>query len=220
MGRQTLRKQLGSGSRQKTARRVIPSKSAKQTSQSRRVFYTNIFHQSFRQFLVPSFSGFSASLGGNVSRVYNILSSQEQNFYPTVSLNKNCKNCKELKFQRDLNIHVGLRQTSLASKLKFVKGWEYETYETKEVKKEHKEEAEVVEETEEQEAPVPLVRDLSNILHLNFSNSEVYINNQQNYLSTSSHANKSYLLKTFKVTTFEYKGFCKTKRASCRSIFA
>ena len=40
--RQTLRKQLGSGSKKKTASRVIPLKSAKEFSRSRRDFSTNI----------------------------------------------------------------------------------------------------------------------------------------------------------------------------------
>ena len=44
MGRQTLRKQLGSGSRKKSASRVIPAKSAKQASRSRR----NIFPKTYR----------------------------------------------------------------------------------------------------------------------------------------------------------------------------
>ena len=51
VGRQTLRKQLGSGSRKRKgaiavrqAIRFIPTKSAKQTSRSRRDIFTNIFH--------------------------------------------------------------------------------------------------------------------------------------------------------------------------------
>ena len=57
VGRQTLRKQLGSGSRKRKgaiggrelaywrqARRFIPTKSAKQTSRSRRDMFTNISH--------------------------------------------------------------------------------------------------------------------------------------------------------------------------------
>ena len=51
VGRQTLRKQLGSGSRKKKgaigvreASRFIPTKSAKQTSRSRRDIFTNISH--------------------------------------------------------------------------------------------------------------------------------------------------------------------------------
>ena len=44
VGRHTLRKQLGSGSRTRTARKVIPTKSAKQFSRSRRDIFANIFH--------------------------------------------------------------------------------------------------------------------------------------------------------------------------------
>ena len=44
VARQTLRKQLGSGSRKRTASRVIPTKSAKQISRSRRDIFTNISH--------------------------------------------------------------------------------------------------------------------------------------------------------------------------------
>ena len=41
---QTRRKQLGSGSRKKTASRVIPTKSTKQISRSRRDNFTNVSH--------------------------------------------------------------------------------------------------------------------------------------------------------------------------------
>ena len=44
VGRQTVRKQLGSGSRKRTASRVIPKKSAKQISRSQRDIFTNISH--------------------------------------------------------------------------------------------------------------------------------------------------------------------------------
>ena len=42
--RQTLRKLLGSGSRKRSASRIIPTKSAKQISRSQRDFFTNISH--------------------------------------------------------------------------------------------------------------------------------------------------------------------------------
>ena len=42
VGRQTLRKQLGNGSRKKTTSRVIPTKSTKQSSRSRRDLFANI----------------------------------------------------------------------------------------------------------------------------------------------------------------------------------
>ena len=44
VGRQTLRKQLGSGSRKRSASRVVPTKSAKQISRSRRDIFRNISH--------------------------------------------------------------------------------------------------------------------------------------------------------------------------------
>ena len=43
-GKQTLRKQLGSGSSKKTASRVIPTKFGKQISRSRRDVFANISH--------------------------------------------------------------------------------------------------------------------------------------------------------------------------------
>ena len=44
VGRKTLRKQLGSGSRKRISSRVIPTESAKQISRPRRDNFTNIFH--------------------------------------------------------------------------------------------------------------------------------------------------------------------------------
>ena len=44
VGRHTLRKQLGSGSRKRSSSRVIRAKSAKQISRSRRDIFTNISH--------------------------------------------------------------------------------------------------------------------------------------------------------------------------------
>ena len=42
VGKQTLKKQLGEGSRKTTASRIIPTKSTKQSSRSRRDIFTNI----------------------------------------------------------------------------------------------------------------------------------------------------------------------------------
>ena len=44
VGRQTLRKQLGSGSKKRTVSRVIPTKSSKQISRSARDDFTNNSH--------------------------------------------------------------------------------------------------------------------------------------------------------------------------------
>ena len=49
-GRHTLRKKFGSGSKKRTASRVIPTKSVKQISRSRRENFTNVYHQSCRVF--------------------------------------------------------------------------------------------------------------------------------------------------------------------------
>ena len=100
-----------------------------------------------------------------------------------------------------------MRQTYLALKLKLVRGRGYETYNTKEVKKERKQEAKAEEEeTAEEEAPVLLVTQVNKILHSVFSNVEVYINNQQIYISNGLFAHKSYFSNNFKGATSEYKG--------------
>ena len=103
----------------------------------------------------------SGSLGGKVPIVDGVLSSHEQEIYPTNSL---AENCIEFEFQTDRNSYVGLRQTYLALKLKLVRGRVYETYNTKEIKKERKEKAETEEEeTAEEDAPVPLITRVNNI---------------------------------------------------------
>ena len=100
-----------------------------------------------------------------------------------------------------------MRQKYLALKLKLVKGRDYETSNTKEVKKEHKEEAKVEdEETAEEDDPVPLVTHVNNMLHSIFSNVEVFINNQQIYISNGVYAHKSYISNNFKGAISEYKG--------------
>ena len=48
VGNRTLKKQLGEGSRKRSASRVIPTKSAKQINRSRRDIFTNISHKSCR----------------------------------------------------------------------------------------------------------------------------------------------------------------------------
>ena len=102
----------------------------------------------------------SGNLGAQVPVVDDVLSSHEQEIYPTTSLDENCI---EFEFQTDRN---DSRQTYLALKLKLVRGRGYEIYLTKEVKKEHNEEAKAEEETaEDEESPVPLVTHVNNILH-------------------------------------------------------
>ena len=134
--------------------------------------------------------------------VDSVLSSHEQEIYPTTSQNEN-----HIEFHR--NYYVDLRQTYLALKLKLVRGRGYETYNTKEVKKEHKIEAKADEEEtaeEEEEAPVLLVTHVNKILFSIFSNVEVYINNQQIFNSDGLYAHKTYISNNFKGDISEYKG--------------
>ena len=65
----------------------------------------------------------SGSLGGKLPLLDNFLPSQEQQFYPTNSLNENWI---WFELQTDRNYYVDLRQTYLALKSKFVKGRGYE----------------------------------------------------------------------------------------------
>ena len=106
--------------------------------------------------------GVSAFLRRKVPVVDDVLSCNEQEIFPTTSLDKNYT---EFEFQTDQNYYVNLIQTYLALKLKFVKGRGYETYNAKENKKDHRREAKTDEEKaaaeEEQEALVPLVSSYS-----------------------------------------------------------
>ena len=86
-------------------------------------------------FQYQPFVAVSGNLGGKVPVVDDVLSSHEQEIYPTTSIDENCI---EIKFQTDRNYYVDLRQTYLALQLKFVRGRGYETYNTKEIKKKGK----------------------------------------------------------------------------------
>ena len=99
-----------------------------------------------------------------------------------------------------------MRQSYLVLKLKLVRGRGYETYNTKQIKKEHKEEAKPEEEETAEEAPLPLVTHVNNILLSIFSKVEVYINNQQIYNSNGLYAHKSNISNNFKGAISEYKG--------------
>ena len=134
----------------------------------------------------------SGSLGGKVPIVDDVLSSHEQEIYPTTSLDENCI---EFEFQTDPIYYVDLRQSFLALKLKFVKGRGYDTYKSKEKKKQHNGESNVFTEIgtddEEEQEEVARVTYVNNIMHSIFSNVEVYINNQQIYNSNGLYALKN-----------------------------
>ena len=83
-------------------------------------------------FLYQPFVAVSGNLGGKVPIVDYALSSQEQEIYPTISLDENRI---VFDFQTDRNYYVDLRQSFLALKLKFVKGRGYDTYESRKRKR-------------------------------------------------------------------------------------
>ena len=149
----------------------------------------------------------SGNLGGKVTIVDDVVSSHEQQSYPTTSLDENCI---EFEFQTDRNYYVDFRQSFLALNLKFVKGLGYNTYESKEKKREHKDDSVVFTETgtddEEEQENVTRVTYVNNIMHSIFSNAKMYINNQQIYNSNGLYALKSYILNNFKGAITEYNG--------------
>ena len=150
------------------------------------------------------FVAVSGNLGGKVPIVDDVLSSHEQEIYPTTSLDENCI---EFEFQTDRNYYVDLRQSFLTLKLKCVKGPGYDTYESKGKKKQHKVESVVFTETEtDEEEEVARVTYVNNIMHSLFSNIEAYINNQQRYNSNGLYAHKPYISNNFKAAISEHKG--------------
>ena len=131
LGRQTLRKRLGIGGRRRSPSIVIPTKSAKQTSRSRRDSSFNHFSLIKSSiFRYQNFVAFSGILGGKVTVVENVLSSREQEVYHTTLVDKECI---EFEFQTNRKYYVAMRQTYLALKMKLVRGLGYETYNTTEI---------------------------------------------------------------------------------------
>ena len=109
----------------------------------------------------------SENLGGKVPIVDHVLSSHEQEKYPTTSLDENCK---EFEFQTDRNCYVILIQSFLALNLKFVKRHGYDTNKSEE-KKEHKDESVVFTQAgDDGEDEVARVTYVNSIMHSIFSN--------------------------------------------------
>ena len=99
---------------------------------TKRQFYKHISLIMSSNFWYQPFVAVSGILAGKVPVVVDVLSSHEQEIYPTTSLDENCI---EFEFQTDRNYYVNLRQTYLAFKLKLVRGCGYEYYNTNKVKK-------------------------------------------------------------------------------------
>ena len=121
VGRQALRKQLGTGSRKRTASKVIrySNKSCK-TNQSvaKRRCYKHISFMISRSFRYHLFVAVSGNLVAKVPVVDDVLLSHEQKIYLITWIDE-----IYIEFQTDRTLYVDLRQTYLVLKLKFVKGW-------------------------------------------------------------------------------------------------
>ena len=163
-------------------------------------------------FRYQPFVAVSGNHGGKVPIVEDVLSSHEQEIYPTTSPNENCI---VFEFQTDWNFYVDLRQSFFALKLKFVKSRGYNIYKSKEKKKEHKDESVVFTETgtdDEEEEEVARVTYVNSIMHSMFSNIEVYINNQQ------IHNSNGLLQTTVKQPSLNTRGFCIVKAMTLNKI--
>ena len=151
-------------------------------------------------FRYQPFVAVSGSVGDKVPVVDDVLSSHEQQIYPTTSLDENSI---EFEFQTDRNNYTDLRQTYLSLVLKLVRHHGFDTYK-KEAKKEHNE-AEDKKADAADDNEVPLITHVNNIMHAIFSNVEVNINNQQIYNSNGLFAHKSYISNNFKGAISGYK---------------
>ena len=159
-------------------------------------------------FWYQPFVAVSGNPGVKVPGVDDVLSSQEQETYPTTSLDENSI---EFEFQTDRNVYVDLRQTYLPLKIKLFKGRGFDTYKTTEKKKEHKEDTVFTEtgdddiEFIEGDEGVPHITHVNNILHSIFSNGELFCYNHQIYNSNGLFAHESHLSNNSKITLPDYK---------------
>ena len=155
---------------------------------------------------------FFGNPGVKVPVVDYVLSSHEQENYPTTSFDENSFG---FEFQTDRNVYVDLRQTYLALKSKLVKGRGFDTYKTTEKKNEHKEDTVFTEtgdddvEFIEGDEGVPHNTHVNNILHSIFSKAELYIKSHQIYNSNGLYAHKSHIFNSFQ------KYICQITRESC-----
>ena len=162
-----------------------------------------------KNFRYQHFVAVSGNTGVKVPVVENVLSSHEQEIYPTTSLDENTI---EFAFQTDRNVYVVLRQTYNALKIKLVIGRSFDTYKTTEKKKGHKEDTVFTEtgdddvEFIEEDEGVPHITHVNNILHSIFSNADLYIINHQIHNSNGLYAHKSHISNNFKSRLSDYKG--------------
>ena len=115
VGRQTLTRQLGSENKKKPASPVNPKKFSKQNSR----FYKQLSLSMTKFFQYQLVVAVSGNHGAEVPVVDNVLSSHDQNVYPTF---QKLRKYLTFKLQVERRYYVGSRQTFLALKKKFVEG--------------------------------------------------------------------------------------------------
>ena len=94
------------------ARKGLQAESFQQNPQKKAIghadtFLQTFFNNQFEQLSVPNLA-VSGNLGGQVTVVDDVLSSQEQEIYPITSLGENCI---DFDFQTYWNYYVDLKQT-------------------------------------------------------------------------------------------------------------
>ena len=99
----------------------------------------------------------------------------------------------------------------MLQKIILVKGRGFVFFKTTEKKKEHNQDTVLTETGDgdvqfiEEDEGKPHITHANNILHCNFSNAELYINNHQIYTSNGIYAHKSHIFNNFKSTLTDYK---------------
>ena len=162
-------------------------------------------------FRYQHFVAVSGNPGVKVPVVDDVLSSHEQEIYPTTSLDEN-------------SLEFDLRQSYLALKTKLFEGRGFDTYKTTKKKKEHKEDTVLTEpgddyaEISEEDEGGPHISHVNNIPHSIFSNAELHINNHQIYNSNELFADKSEFSYNFKSTLSDYKGVLNLKGMNMKKI--
>ena len=162
-----------------------------------------------KNFRYQPFVAVSGNPGVKVPVMDDVLSSHEQEIYPTTSVDENSI---EFEFQTDRDVYVGLRQTYLALKIKLVTGRGFDTFKATEKKDEHKEDTIFTEtgdddvELLEEDEGVPHITHVNIFLPSIFSNSELYSNIRQIYNSNGFYAHKSHVSNNFNSTLSNYKG--------------
>ena len=92
-------------------------------------------------------------------------------------------------------------------KLNFFKGRCYDTWESNEKKSTNRSLFFITKtEPDDGEEEVARVTYVNNLMHSIFSNVEVYVNNQQIYISNGLYAHESYISNNFREAINEYKG--------------